>query len=89
MEHEEDLILRIKTDLVLLKLKDVSCFELSFDDFDNQDSRLRHQDFLWMNGIPIHNIIDDTCCIDFSCCFPSLFWKEEKRKSYFYLKHGE
>ena len=27
----------------------------------------------WVNGASKHNIIDDECCADFSCCEPQLF----------------
>jgi hypothetical protein len=27
----------------------------------------------WVNGKSVHNIVDDECCPDFSCCTPTLF----------------
>lgn len=30
----------------------------------------------WVNGLSRHNMIDDECCPDFSCCEPSLFTKD-------------
>lgn len=38
--------------------------------------RVRWQGQLWCEGVSAHNIIDDECCPDFSCCIPSLFIKD-------------
>lgn len=37
---------------------------------------------LWVNGMPLHNHLDDECCPDFSCCKPSLIAPEETRKRF-------
>lgn len=35
--------------------------------------RAHQQSVEWANGRSVHNIIDDECCPDFSCCTPSCF----------------
>jgi hypothetical protein len=34
----------------------------------------------WVAGKPVHNVIRDECCPDFSCCRPDLLWPEQQRK---------
>lgn len=34
----------------------------------------------WVNGNPRHNMIDDECCPDFSCCNPKLLAPKEVRE---------
>ena len=47
------------------------------------------QDKLWAQGTPVHNHVDGECCLDFSCCEPDLFEKDEsKRWAYYHKKHG-
>jgi hypothetical protein len=35
--------------------------------------RCRCQALNWAMGKPVHNLIDDECCPDFSCCKPEMF----------------
>ena len=37
--------------------------------------RVIKQNEKWVNGISEHNIIDNECCPDFSCCEPDLYEK--------------
>ena len=41
-----------------------------------KEERLRNQTLAWAQGRPYHEAIDDTCCLDFSCCRPELFTKD-------------
>lgn len=43
----------------------------------DRDARVIRQGMLWVNGICRHNVVDNECCIDFSCCFPELFEKRQ------------
>lgn len=40
--------------------------------------RVYQQGIDWVNGKPVHNTVDDECCPDFSCCFPTLFETDKK-----------
>lgn len=42
--------------------------------------RVRAQMFSWANGKPYHDPINDECCPDFSCCFPSLFEPDQAKR---------
>ena len=35
----------------------------------------------WVNGIARHNIIDNECCPDFSCCIPELFEHDREKRA--------
>lgn len=50
------------------------------------EDRVIKQSFLWLNGKPIHNHIDNECCIDFSCCEPSLFTKDRRERERLHSK---
>ena len=51
--------------------------------------RLINQVLLWVEGRPTHNMVDDECCPDFSCCEPEMFISARgERQAYFdALKH--
>ena len=34
----------------------------------------------WARGFPRHNLIDDECCPDFSCCYPDLFEEDDAKR---------
>jgi hypothetical protein len=38
------------------------------------------------HGCPYHNLIDDECCPDFSCCVPRLFESNAEKRWKFYDK---
>lgn len=44
-----------------------------------QDRVIQHS-LKWVNGKPEHNIIDDECVADFSCCYPELFTKDPEKR---------
>lgn len=51
--------------------------------------RAEAQSLAWAQGSPYHNVIDDECCPDFSCCHPDLFEKDEsKRWQYHHKQYG-
>lgn len=35
----------------------------------------------WADGRPRHNIVDDECCPDFSCCTPGLFEVDRTKRN--------
>jgi hypothetical protein len=36
----------------------------------------------WVNGKPTHNVVEDECCPDFSCCQSHLLLAQVKRLEY-------
>ena len=34
----------------------------------------------WVSGKSQHNIIDNECCPDFSCCYPDLFEQDREKR---------
>jgi len=48
----------------------------------NHKGRANSQLAEWVKGNPIHNLIDDECCPDFSCCKPESFQPLEIRKTF-------
>ena len=44
--------------------------------------RVDHQLNEWAEGNPNHNLVDDECCPDFSCCNRTLLQPEEIRKTF-------
>lgn len=52
--------------------------------------RVKAQMVAWAGGNARHNMIDDECCPDFSCCVPDLFEKDEaKRWEQYHKKFGQ
>lgn len=47
---------------------------------DDYYARVEKQLENWVVGISTHNIIDDECCPDFSCCKPELFEPARERR---------
>lgn len=47
--------------------------------------RVLDQTRLWSEGKPTHNIADDECCADFSCCNPEMFTKSKADRVNHYL----
>jgi len=47
---------------------------------DNYKERCQSQLDYWAKGTSIHNIVDDECCPDFSCCSPDLQSDEQTRQ---------
>jgi len=37
----------------------------------------------WMNGISKHNLIDDECCPDFSCCVNTLKDNQDTKRLFY------
>jgi len=56
---------------------------------DGYEERVKQQLEGWLNGNPQHNVIDDECCPDFSCCRPELLQPEEVRKSFAAARPGQ
>lgn len=51
--------------------------------------RVKAQTLAWAQGRPYHNIIDNECFPDFSCCMPDLFEPDEaKRWQHYHDLHG-
>lgn len=51
--------------------------------------RTRLQDLRWAMGQPTHNHVDGECCLDFSCCIPDLFERNDrKRWAYYHTKYS-
>jgi hypothetical protein len=51
--------------------------------------RVKAQTLKWAMGAPYHNLIDDECCPDFSCCQPDLFEKDDAKRWEAYLRYLE
>lgn len=50
--------------------------------------RVRVQTLNWAMGHPVHNRIDDECCLDFSCCKPEMFEADPaKRWATYHREH--
>lgn len=47
----------------------------------SQDERRSLQLDKWVQGLPLHNSVDDICCPDFSCCGVPMV-EEETRRQY-------
>jgi len=45
--------------------------------------RLDKQTLEWAKGNPTHNVVDDECCPDFSCCSPGLLVPPEVRHVFY------
>jgi len=51
--------------------------------------RARLQALEWAGGNPRHNMVDDECCPDFSCCVPEMFTEDgTERWQYYCKKYG-
>lgn len=48
--------------------------------YETYIDRVVRQSLLWLNGKPTHNYIDGECCVDFSCCVPSLYTKDREER---------
>lgn len=42
--------------------------------------RAKTQALKWAMGCPYHNLVDDECCPDFSCCVASLFESDAEKR---------
>ena len=51
--------------------------------------RVRLQTKAWVEGRSVHNIIDDECCPDFSCCRPELFTADKEQRKQYAEKIGD
>jgi hypothetical protein len=49
-------------------------------------SRVIRQTLLWVNGRSEHNVQDNECCPDFSCCFPEMFEQDQARRVDYFTK---
>lgn len=56
---------------------------------NSYQERVKAQTLAWAQGRCYHNLIDDECCPDFSCCQHSLFEKDEaKRWASYHKRYG-
>lgn len=52
--------------------------------------RAKTQMFSWAQGNSYHELINNECCPDFSCCFPNLFTSDvNKRWQLYREKYGD